>query len=178
MFQIDLTVSSITKERTEVIFQGTQSLDPKDPEAVWEEYQFLCKPGDVYQRPCLISPYHYRLDWLMWFAAFQVKFWSTQIYLYSATSQITQGTFDYRYLWITLRKILATDAGALLWSTAICLDSLRKMILFLWTPWFTQDRWKMNPSKCLSCLKQDVIFTQKQSKTQFTTHADVVKNKK
>uniref|UniRef100_A0A7N6ATB9 Lipase maturation factor n=1 Tax=Anabas testudineus TaxID=64144 RepID=A0A7N6ATB9_ANATE len=62
---------SITKERTEVIFQGTHSLDPKDPEAVWEEYQFLCKPGDVYRRPCLISPYHYRLDWLMWFAAFQ-----------------------------------------------------------------------------------------------------------
>nr|XP_057917828.1 lipase maturation factor 1 [Doryrhamphus excisus] len=62
---------SITKERTEVIFQGTLSKDPKDPEAVWEEYQFLCKPGDVYRRPCLISPYHYRLDWLMWFAAFQ-----------------------------------------------------------------------------------------------------------
>ncbi|XP_056221146.1 lipase maturation factor 1 isoform X1 [Seriola aureovittata] len=62
---------SITKERTEVIFQGTLSPDPKDPQAVWEEYQFLCKPGDVYRRPCLISPYHYRLDWLMWFAAFQ-----------------------------------------------------------------------------------------------------------
>ncbi|XP_076615184.1 lipase maturation factor 1 isoform X1 [Chaetodon auriga] len=62
---------SITKERTEVIFQGTLSQDPKDPEAVWEEYQFLCKPGDIYRRPCLISPYHYRLDWLMWFAAFQ-----------------------------------------------------------------------------------------------------------
>ncbi|XP_027885122.1 lipase maturation factor 1 isoform X2 [Xiphophorus couchianus] len=62
---------SITKERTEVIFQGTLSPDPKDPEAVWEEYQFRCKPGDVYRRPCLISPYHYRLDWLMWFAAFQ-----------------------------------------------------------------------------------------------------------
>ncbi|XP_069012237.1 lipase maturation factor 1 isoform X2 [Embiotoca jacksoni] len=62
---------SITKERTEVIFQGTLSPDPKDAEAVWEDYQFLCKPGDVYRRPCLISPYHYRLDWLMWFAAFQ-----------------------------------------------------------------------------------------------------------
>uniref|UniRef100_A0A8D3C447 Lipase maturation factor n=1 Tax=Scophthalmus maximus TaxID=52904 RepID=A0A8D3C447_SCOMX len=62
---------SITKERTEVIFQGTLSPDPKDPDAVWEEYQFLCKPGDVYRRPCLLSPYHYRLDWLMWFAAFQ-----------------------------------------------------------------------------------------------------------
>ncbi|XP_076025740.1 lipase maturation factor 1 [Genypterus blacodes] len=62
---------SITKERTEVIFQGTASSDPKDPQAVWEEYQFLCKPGDVYRRPCIVSPYHYRLDWLMWFAAFQ-----------------------------------------------------------------------------------------------------------
>lgn len=62
---------SITKERTEVIFQGTLSQDPKDPEALWEEYQFLCKPGDIYRRPCVISPYHYRLDWLMWFAAFQ-----------------------------------------------------------------------------------------------------------
>ncbi|XP_061561985.1 lipase maturation factor 1 isoform X2 [Phycodurus eques] len=62
---------SITKERTEVIFQGTLSEDPKNPKAVWEEYQFLCKPGDPYRRPCLISPYHYRLDWLMWFAAFQ-----------------------------------------------------------------------------------------------------------
>ncbi|KAF3853224.1 hypothetical protein F7725_013912 [Dissostichus mawsoni] len=41
------------------------------PEALWEEYQFLCKPGDVQRRPCFISPYHYRLDWLMWFAAFQ-----------------------------------------------------------------------------------------------------------
>ncbi|XP_077594730.1 lipase maturation factor 1 isoform X2 [Stigmatopora nigra] len=62
---------SITKERTEVIFQGTLSEDPKDPNALWEEYQFFCKPGDPYRRPCLISPYHYRLDWLMWFAAFQ-----------------------------------------------------------------------------------------------------------
>nr|XP_005289036.1 LOW QUALITY PROTEIN: lipase maturation factor 1 [Chrysemys picta bellii] len=62
---------SITKERTEIIFQGTSSLDPNDPMAVWEEYEFKCKPGDLKRRPCLITPYHYRLDWLMWFAAFQ-----------------------------------------------------------------------------------------------------------
>uniref|UniRef100_A0A8D0GIU1 Lipase maturation factor n=1 Tax=Sphenodon punctatus TaxID=8508 RepID=A0A8D0GIU1_SPHPU len=62
---------SITKERTEVIIQGTSSLDPNDPTAVWEEYEFKCKPGDLKRRPCLITPYHYRLDWLMWFAAFQ-----------------------------------------------------------------------------------------------------------
>ncbi|XP_028561928.2 lipase maturation factor 1 isoform X2 [Podarcis muralis] len=62
---------SITKDRTEVIIQGTSSLDPNDPAAIWEEYEFKCKPGDLHRRPCLISPYHYRLDWLMWFAAFQ-----------------------------------------------------------------------------------------------------------
>ncbi|XP_075021587.1 lipase maturation factor 1 isoform X2 [Calonectris borealis] len=62
---------SITKERTEVILQGTSSLDPNDPAAVWEEYDFKCKPGDLKRRPCFITPYHYRLDWLMWFAAFQ-----------------------------------------------------------------------------------------------------------
>ncbi|XP_056661680.1 lipase maturation factor 1 isoform X3 [Monodelphis domestica] len=62
---------SITKERTEVIIQGTSSLLANDSSAVWEEYEFKCKPGDLKRRPCLISPYHYRLDWLMWFAAFQ-----------------------------------------------------------------------------------------------------------
>ncbi|XP_064601523.1 lipase maturation factor 1-like [Liolophura sinensis] len=62
---------SITKERTEVIFEGTYSSDPYSPQAVWQEYQFKCKPGNITRRPCIISPYHYRLDWLMWFAAFQ-----------------------------------------------------------------------------------------------------------
>ncbi|XP_023044907.1 lipase maturation factor 1 isoform X1 [Piliocolobus tephrosceles] len=61
----------ITKERTEVILQGTASPNASAPDAVWEDYEFKCKPGDPSRRPCLISPYHYRLDWLMWFAAFQ-----------------------------------------------------------------------------------------------------------
>ncbi|XP_026133198.1 lipase maturation factor 1 [Carassius auratus] len=62
---------SVTKERTEVVFQGTLSSDHTGDQVVWEEYEFLCKPGALERRPCLISPYHYRLDWLMWFAAFQ-----------------------------------------------------------------------------------------------------------
>lgn len=62
---------SITKERTEVIFEGTLSSNPTDPSAEWLPYEFHCKPGNISRRPCLISPYHYRLDWLMWFAAFQ-----------------------------------------------------------------------------------------------------------
>uniref|UniRef100_G3MRT6 Lipase maturation factor n=1 Tax=Amblyomma maculatum TaxID=34609 RepID=G3MRT6_AMBMU len=62
---------SITKRRAEVVIQGTHSGDPHNRSAVWEEYEFFCKPGNVSRRPCVISPYHYRLDWLMWFAAFQ-----------------------------------------------------------------------------------------------------------
>ena len=37
----------------------------------WVEIEFKCKPGCLHRRPCIISPYHYRLDWLMWFSAFQ-----------------------------------------------------------------------------------------------------------
>ena len=63
---------SITKVRTEVVFKGTNDdISMTDPfKIVWREYEFKCKPGDVQRRPCLISPYHYRLDWLLWFAAF------------------------------------------------------------------------------------------------------------
>ncbi|KAK3095743.1 hypothetical protein FSP39_018435 [Pinctada imbricata] len=61
---------SVTKDRTEVIFEGTYD-NPADSKARWLEYEFKCKPGNTTRRPCLISPYHYRLDWLMWFAAFQ-----------------------------------------------------------------------------------------------------------
>ncbi|XP_065065932.1 lipase maturation factor 1-like [Rhopilema esculentum] len=64
---------SVTKTRTEVVIQGTrnESIIPDELGGRWHEYEFKCKPGDVKRRPCLISPYHYRLDWLMWFAAFQ-----------------------------------------------------------------------------------------------------------
>ena len=36
---------------------------------VWRPYEFKCKPGDPMRRPCVVSPYHYRLDWQIWFAA-------------------------------------------------------------------------------------------------------------
>lgn len=34
-----------------------------------EEYELPCKPGDPLRRRCLVTPYHDRLDWQMWFAA-------------------------------------------------------------------------------------------------------------
>jgi hypothetical protein len=58
---------SVERERHEVVISGTLD-DPRDEHAVWREYEFPCKPGDLQRRPCLITPYHYRLDWQMWFA--------------------------------------------------------------------------------------------------------------
>ena len=62
---------SITKQRTEIVIEATWHSSPTDSNAVWHEYEFNCKPGNTSTQPCTISPYHYRLDWLMWFAAFQ-----------------------------------------------------------------------------------------------------------
>ncbi|MDH5672027.1 MAG: lipase maturation factor family protein [Myxococcales bacterium] len=59
---------SVGKERNEVVLQGTDATVPDDS-AHWADYEFYCKPGDVERRPCLITPYHHRLDWQMWFAA-------------------------------------------------------------------------------------------------------------
>jgi hypothetical protein len=39
-----------------------------DLDGTWREYEFHCKPGALSRRPCVITPWHYRLDWLAWFA--------------------------------------------------------------------------------------------------------------
>ena len=59
---------TIGRERNEIVLQGTDDEVP-GPDARWIDYEFRCKPGDVDRRPCVVSPYHYRLDWQMWFAA-------------------------------------------------------------------------------------------------------------
>ncbi|MDP3920731.1 MAG: lipase maturation factor family protein [Candidatus Omnitrophota bacterium] len=59
---------SVTRTRNEVIIEGTDS-PVLGPAAVWKEYEFKCKPGNVARAPCLMSPYHWRLDWQIWFAA-------------------------------------------------------------------------------------------------------------
>lgn len=59
---------SVGKTRYEIVIEGTQS-QHLDEMTAWREYSFPCKPGWLDRRPCIISPYHYRLDWQMWFAA-------------------------------------------------------------------------------------------------------------
>jgi len=59
---------SIGRRRTEVILEGTSDSAITE-ETQWREYEFKCKPGDVNRRPCFVAPYHYRIDWQIWFAA-------------------------------------------------------------------------------------------------------------
>jgi len=59
---------SVGREREQLVFEGTTD-DEITPATVWRPYEFKCQPGDPARRPCWMSPYHYRLDWLLWFAA-------------------------------------------------------------------------------------------------------------
>lgn len=54
---------SVGRERLELVVQGS------DDGTTWRDYEFKCKPTSLDRRPCIITPYHYRLDWLLWFAA-------------------------------------------------------------------------------------------------------------
>jgi len=60
---------SINRVRHEVILEGTAD-DALGPSPHWVEYELPCKPGDPKRRPCVVSPYQYKLDWQLWFAAF------------------------------------------------------------------------------------------------------------
>jgi hypothetical protein len=59
---------SVGQVRNEIIFEGTDRASP-DASAEWRAYEFKIKPGDPRRRPGIITPYHYRLDWQIWFAA-------------------------------------------------------------------------------------------------------------
>jgi hypothetical protein len=58
---------SVGDVRHEIILEGTRDTDATT--ARWSAYELPCKPGDLSRRPCLLGPYHLRLDWLIWFAA-------------------------------------------------------------------------------------------------------------
>jgi hypothetical protein len=62
---------SVGEQRLELIIEGSDAASPSS--ASWRAYEFECKPGAVERRPCLITPYHLRLDWLAWFAALEVQ---------------------------------------------------------------------------------------------------------
>jgi len=55
----------MTKERPEIVLEGTTD------GVTWREIPFRWKPGDVDRAPPIVAPHLPRLDWQMWFAAFQ-----------------------------------------------------------------------------------------------------------
>lgn len=59
---------SVTKKRYEIVIEGTADEEINE-RTKWQEYEFKGKPGDPGRRPPIVSPYHLRLDWQMWFAA-------------------------------------------------------------------------------------------------------------
>jgi len=60
---------TVSRVRDEIVIEGTDADFSEAPDSEWKAYELPCKPGDPMRRPCLISPYHERLDWQMWFAA-------------------------------------------------------------------------------------------------------------
>jgi hypothetical protein len=62
---------SVNTVRYELQIEGTDAAVP-DASAEWRPYDLPCKPGPVDRRPCVLAPFHRRLDWLLWFAALEV----------------------------------------------------------------------------------------------------------
>lgn len=79
---------SVTRERNEIIIEGTEE-EVLGPVTKWREYEFKAKPGDVKRRPPIVAPYHYRLDWLMWFAA--MSDYRSYPWILNLTAKLLQG---------------------------------------------------------------------------------------
>ncbi len=60
---------SVGSTRYEIVIEGTMAVRSDAPDDEWKAYELPCKPGDVSRRPCVLGPYHRRLDWLIWFSA-------------------------------------------------------------------------------------------------------------
>jgi hypothetical protein len=61
---------SVTRERFEVVLEGTEAEDPTSESAQWQEYESKAKPGPERRMPPQVAPYHLRLDWMLWFLPF------------------------------------------------------------------------------------------------------------
>jgi hypothetical protein len=84
---------TVGRERLNVVFEGTNDAAPSD-DGDWKAYPYKGLPVDLAKMPPQVAPYHFRLDWQMWFAA--------------------MGTPD-QYPWTVhlIWKLLHNDPGAL-----------------------------------------------------------------
>ncbi len=84
---------AVGKKRHELILEGTADASI-DADTQWRAYEFKAKPGAVDRPHPIVSPYHYRLDWQIWFAAMSVP---------------ERHPWIFHLVW----KLLHNDAGAL-----------------------------------------------------------------
>jgi len=61
---------SIGTVRNELVIQGTSD-SVIDENTLWKEYEFKAKPTSVNGKLPIVAPYQPRIDWQIWFAAFQ-----------------------------------------------------------------------------------------------------------
>jgi hypothetical protein len=73
---------NVGRERYEIVLEGT-SERLITPHTLWKEYGFKAKPGDPMRMPPQVAPYHYRLDWLIWFLPFSVAVTGDRIQVWS-----------------------------------------------------------------------------------------------
>jgi len=93
---------SVTRQRYEVVLEGT--LDDQLSESThWRAYEFKGKPSDLQRWPRQWSPYHLRLDWLMWFLPLRA--------VVTRTGVSTRG----QPVWFMrlVRRLLGADAATL-----------------------------------------------------------------
>jgi len=81
---------SVDRVRHEVILEGTSDR-VLGPHTRWKEYELPCKPGDVRRAPCFITPWHFRLDWQMWFAALPGAGYDTEPWIVRLVDQLLSG---------------------------------------------------------------------------------------
>jgi hypothetical protein len=76
----------------------------------WHELEFPCKPGNVVRRPCFCAPYHYRLDWNIWFIGFKPHMNMLQgreVWLFSLIAKLMDKTADERP-WLDLLDVTSS----------------------------------------------------------------------
>ena len=71
---------SVTKERYEVVLEGTNE-DQPGSQTKWLEYGFKGKPVELDRTPPIVAPYHLRLDWMIWFLPFTVMVSGNRIHV-------------------------------------------------------------------------------------------------
>jgi hypothetical protein len=93
----------VTRERYEVVLEGTRNTPLGAEGSGWREYTFRGKPGDPALRPRQLAPYHLRLDWMMWFLPFSAEVHDGELYVLRVE----------RWFLRLVRKLLEGDAKTL-----------------------------------------------------------------